>query len=159
MDTISRTVISQTICQFDASSSRGVSLRFRRSLANLHGPFFRLLLRLLLFSPYFLSIPSPSLRWYNRCCWPVRFLALKIYSLYKWNPMSRAPRPLLRDSCRIASCALSCCVYCFRVLRNIIAATSWIAASSQGRFEVGRKSWRNYIDTRIGHSPLTNREI
>lgn len=123
-------VISQTICQFDASSSRSVSLR---SLANLHGPF-RLLL---LFSFSFLPIPTPSPPRLPRCCWPVRFLALKIYSLYKWNPMSHAPRPLLGDSCRIASCewpcALSWCVYCFRVLWNIIAARSWIAASSQGR--------------------------
>lgn len=116
-----------------ANSTRRRREASLRSLANLHGPF-RLLL---LFSFSFLPIPTPSPSPLPRCCWPVRFLALKIYSLYKWNPMSHAPRPLLGDSCRIASrewpCALSWCVYCFRVLWNIIAARSWIAASSQGR--------------------------
>lgn len=117
--------------------------RFPRSLANLHGFFF------LLFSPYPLSF-STLPRWYKpacRCCWPVRFLALKIYSLYKWNPMSHAPRPLLAVI-HVASPRAS-----GRAHSHGVCAPFSSAVEYNSRFEprpVGRKSWRNNIDTRIG---------
>lgn len=83
-------LVSKTICQFDASSWILVFRYSRASLANLPLWFHRPILS---FLPCLFPSPAGCLHG----CWPVWFLALKIYLLYKWNLLSnpRAARSRL----------------------------------------------------------------
>lgn len=98
--------ISETICQFDASSWMLAFVFAACMLANLLAQLSRSNVPSP-FSFHLSSTPSQPPWYHRRCyccrCWPVWFLAFKIYLLYKWNPRSRSPATAPGDSWRIAS--------------------------------------------------------